>query len=427
MPTFPVYVSEVMTKPSASKGQYIEIFNGALDKTFSPDGCVLEYTSDMGPQSVSITATTVMNVGDFFVLGNSDDSATNGGITVDFVYSQPIVFDQQGHGSFNITCSGPQIVDIRMNIDSSFPTPVMGTSIQYDGEFLNSMSPPEYEMGTAWCKSFIQQTNIFGTPGATNGFCSAAPTAGVIPTTMAPTVIETIAPTVAPTVAPIPNITPRVDCVMGTLDPNKFVAILGWSTEGVFNIPIGENNMLSRTIGNPSDQPTFFNSNPPFFPATGQFRAEFDGQETSWTLGRGIVTFIGNDPATTCIDDEVTIDAQTDQLVSSMTVLTQIGNFIATEAGFLISDVNSVTQRTTKKRQASTTVSVFIATTRPTVNVNTVVQNYLSNSTRVQNTIQGLTASTITTAPPSTLQNAQIRPTTSAPSSSTRSISSSVM
>jgi hypothetical protein len=91
-PTIPgdIVITEFMANPlvvSDSVGEWFEVHN-PTSTDFDLNGLVV---GDNGADSFTIDATLILPAGGFVVLGNNGDTTANGGVTLDFVYSDFIL------------------------------------------------------------------------------------------------------------------------------------------------------------------------------------------------------------------------------------------------------------------------------------------------------------------------------------------------
>ena len=159
-------ITEIMKNPSAvgdSDGEWFEIYNnGSQDINING----LDIGSDDGVDD-TVSGDLVIAVGEHLVLGLNDDSATNGGITVDYVYSSDV---NLGNSSDEVIISYDGSPLDRVAYDDSFPG-VAGKSM--------SLNPDQYDnslndSGANWCSSLTAQASgDFGTPGTINDDCGA--------------------------------------------------------------------------------------------------------------------------------------------------------------------------------------------------------------------------------------------------------------
>ncbi len=158
-------ITEIMNNPSSvsdSDGEWFEIIN--LSQTdINLNG--LELGDDDGVESI-VDVDMVIESNEHLVFGLNADSATNGGIAVDFEYS-----------SINLTNSDDSLVLSvngspldRVAYDETFPT-VAGKSMSLNpDQYNNSLN----DNGTNWCYALSAMPSTdFGTPGAMNDDCSS--------------------------------------------------------------------------------------------------------------------------------------------------------------------------------------------------------------------------------------------------------------
>jgi len=235
------------------------------------------------------------------------------------------------------------------------------------------------------------------------------------PTTEPPTTNAPVVPR-APIPNPFPNIEPRLDCILEL--GNTFTLILGWNTMETQTIMVerGENNMMTAGGVSITTQPTSFNGSAPFYPASGQFRFDFSGGSGMWILGRGVINFDSSDPDTRCITDEASVALTINEAFPlDDNTLTGIQNEVSKGMG-VDPNITEVTQQpVTNKRQASTTVTVTVASTS-TVQPTTVVANFINNATLVSQTTTNIETSVnvmvedVSTPEPSTVVQGTDRP-----------------
>lgn len=160
-PADPV-INEIMQNPAAvadSSGEWFELYNpGGVDIdingwTIEDDGADSHVINNGGP--------LMLPAGGYLVLGNNGDSGTNGGVTVDYVYSS--WFLANGDDEV-VLLDGSQLEIDRVNYDGGplFPDPT-GASMSLTDPALDN------NVGANWCEA----TTSFGagdrgTPGAAN-------------------------------------------------------------------------------------------------------------------------------------------------------------------------------------------------------------------------------------------------------------------
>ena len=163
-------ISEVMANPSAvgdSAGEWFEVFN-ASNSDIDLNGLLL---SDDGSNSHTVLSASplLLSSGSYFVFGNNGDMATNGGLSVDYVYT-----------GFTLSNSADQIV-ISDNLGELVRLDYSGAPFGNSGisaELTIQDSPllSTHYVLTPSEALFQYGLGDFGTPGAAGSFAlSAAP------------------------------------------------------------------------------------------------------------------------------------------------------------------------------------------------------------------------------------------------------------
>lgn len=165
-------ITEIMQNPAAvldSNGEWFEIHN-PTGVPVDLDGWTI---ADDGSDSHVIVGPLVIAPGGYLVLGINADSATNGGVTVDYQYST--FFLANGDDEVILIHPTAGVVD-RVTYDDGFVSDVKnlfpdpnGASMSLNPALLNSGAN---DFGLNWCPS----TTVFGagdlgTPGAANDSC----------------------------------------------------------------------------------------------------------------------------------------------------------------------------------------------------------------------------------------------------------------
>ena len=161
-PVVAVVINEIIQNPAAvsdNNGEWFELVNATPDPvdvegwTFRDNGSNFHVISSGGP--------LVIPAGGFLVLGRDNDPATNGGVTVDYQYSNTFL----GNGSdalILVNSAGGEVDRVEWDNGSSFPDPT-GASMALKNPALDN------SVGANWCES---QTPFgdgdLGTPGAGN-------------------------------------------------------------------------------------------------------------------------------------------------------------------------------------------------------------------------------------------------------------------
>lgn len=161
-----IIITELMKNPSAvddGVGEWFELYNDS-EFVLSLEGAVI---SDDGTDTHTITGELLMDPGTYLVLGNNSDSATNGGVTVDYVYGGDITM---GNGSDEVVLTiGGEEIDRVNYTDADFPDNA-GVAMQLSGTRIDATLNDD---GANWCDATaeIVTDGDLGTPGEDNGIC----------------------------------------------------------------------------------------------------------------------------------------------------------------------------------------------------------------------------------------------------------------
>ncbi len=170
-----IIITEIMQNPSAvsdSNGEWFEIYNND-SSTVDINGWTIK---DNDSDSHVINNGGALNIapGQYMVLGINGDTATNGGVQVDYVYSGITL----GNGSDELILlmsDGLTEVDrVEWDNGATFPDP-SGASMMFMGAFSEDNND-----GTKWQAATTAWTGSagdFGTPGAANGGSPTPPSA----------------------------------------------------------------------------------------------------------------------------------------------------------------------------------------------------------------------------------------------------------
>ena len=162
-----ILVTEVMQNPAAVNdvdGEWFEIYN----TTTSDINLVGLEISDLGSDSFLVGQTLIVEAESYVVLGNSDDIATNGGITLDYDYGSQMTL---GNSDDEILLSNDLgIIDmVAWDNGQTFPDP-SGASMNLDPTSYNEVDNDD---GSNWCESTSAlSSGDYGTPGLVNDSCS---------------------------------------------------------------------------------------------------------------------------------------------------------------------------------------------------------------------------------------------------------------
>ncbi len=160
-------INEIMQNPEAvndTAGEWFELYNttaGAIDIdgwTISDDGVNSHMINNGAPLEVS--------AGGYLVLGINGDTAMNGGVSVDYVYSGFSLGNTDDE--IVLTDTGASEID-RVNYDGGpdFPDPA-GASMALSLSVLAGDPMTDNDIGANWEVSTVPYGTDFGTPGSAN-------------------------------------------------------------------------------------------------------------------------------------------------------------------------------------------------------------------------------------------------------------------
>jgi len=163
-------ITEIMQNPSSvsdSSGEWFEIYN-TTNFELDLNGITFH---DRGSDSFTISTQQLVSGHSYFVLGNNADSATNGGVTVDYDYGSGMNL-ANGDDEIVIDNGGTVIDEVDWDDGFSFPDPD-GASMQFGGEL--DPATDDNNNGYNWCEgSSSIGGGDTGTPGADNDVCIAS-------------------------------------------------------------------------------------------------------------------------------------------------------------------------------------------------------------------------------------------------------------
>ncbi len=175
-------ITEIMINPAAvldSLGEYIEVFNNSGGEV-DVEGLYFTNDSSRAAEVTSgvVVTSSVVADGDYFLIGASSDSVTNGGYSPDATYTWGA-----GASSFSVGNSGEIIGmysdsgetllldEVDFTDSTYFGTPV-ATSMSLDDIYLDADAN---DHGGHWCESTTALSGgDDGTPGAANDACGFA-------------------------------------------------------------------------------------------------------------------------------------------------------------------------------------------------------------------------------------------------------------
>ncbi len=165
-----IIITEIMQNPNAvadSDGEYFEVYN-TTGSAINLDGWTI---TDNGSNSHLITASVLVNAGDYVVLGKTTDMTINGNTPVDYAYGSDITLSNGDDEIILTSFAGTEIDRVEYDGGPVFPDP--GTS---DAASMNlnptSLNATANDDGTNWCLSITAfGDGDKGTPGTANDVC----------------------------------------------------------------------------------------------------------------------------------------------------------------------------------------------------------------------------------------------------------------
>lgn len=158
-----IIVNEIMQNPSAvsdSNGEWMELFN-STDTAIDIDGWKLK---DNGSNSHTINngGPLLIAAGGFLVVGNNADSASNGGMQVDYEYSSSFALSNGDDEIILLDASDVEVDRVEWDGGPQYPDPT-GASMALIDPLLDN------NIGSNWCESASPYGDgDSGTPGQSN-------------------------------------------------------------------------------------------------------------------------------------------------------------------------------------------------------------------------------------------------------------------
>ncbi|MBN2361501.1 MAG: lamin tail domain-containing protein [Deltaproteobacteria bacterium] len=153
-------------------GEWVEIYSTALADV-DINGCTLR---DDGVERHVIDAggPLLVHPGSYIVLGRDGNTSTNGGVTVDYVYSD--FFLGNDDDEIVLECGGVLIDRVAYDGGPLFPDP-SGASLQFDPDVFAAPNPEtSNDLGSSWCEThssvLIRTGGDKGSPGRANPTCT---------------------------------------------------------------------------------------------------------------------------------------------------------------------------------------------------------------------------------------------------------------
>lgn len=160
-------ISEIMKNPSTpndADGEWFELYN-PTSMRFDLQGTLFE---DRSTDSFDVDQSVVVEPGGRVVLGYNGDVSANGGVVLDFDYSDTFRLGNSSDEIVMLSASGDVVIDeVDYNV-SVFPS-ASDTALSLDPDHENAT---DNDIGTHWCDATaIYGDGDLGTPGAANPPC----------------------------------------------------------------------------------------------------------------------------------------------------------------------------------------------------------------------------------------------------------------
>ena len=160
-------ITEVMVDPAAvvdNRGEWFELYN-ATTTAINLNGLVV---SSSGESGFTVSSDVTLAAGDYAVLGVRDDSALNGGVTLDYryVYGEVKLYIND---TLSVSAGGTTIDTVSFS-SASYPSS-SGRSLT-----LGSIDADDNDQSTYWCSATSSYgAGDLGTPGSSNDTCTGLP------------------------------------------------------------------------------------------------------------------------------------------------------------------------------------------------------------------------------------------------------------
>jgi len=155
-------ITEIMNNPvgTDTNGEWFEFFN-PTGRSFDLQGLTVR---DLGNDEFQINSSLVIPAGGFVVLGTNADFNTNGGVNVDYEYTNFILANSTDEIEIR---NGASSIDL-VKYDSGFPT-TSGAAKSLDPAYFDTGANDD---GANWCDAINPLPGFgFGSPGAANPSC----------------------------------------------------------------------------------------------------------------------------------------------------------------------------------------------------------------------------------------------------------------
>ena len=161
----PIVINEIMQNPAAvsdTVGEWFELFNPG-DDPVNIDGWTIS-DSNLSSHVISAGGSLTIPAGGFLVLGNEGDPGANGGVAIDYVYTD-IALGNSVDDLILTDAQDNEIDYVLWDDGGTFPDPNGASMALADPGLDNSI-------GANWCESITPfGDGDLGTPGAANEGC----------------------------------------------------------------------------------------------------------------------------------------------------------------------------------------------------------------------------------------------------------------
>jgi len=160
-----IIITEIMQNPSVvsdANGEYFEVYNTTVS-SIDMNGWIIK---DLGANSHTISSSLIVPANGYAVLGRNGDSGTNGGVTVNYVYSS-ITLGNSADELLLVDTNGTTIDEVDWDGGLNFPNPT-GASMELAADKYNTT---DNDTGSNWRVAVaIFGSGDKGTPGTVNNF-----------------------------------------------------------------------------------------------------------------------------------------------------------------------------------------------------------------------------------------------------------------
>ena len=163
-----IIITEIMQNPSVvtdANGEYFEVYN-TTGTDINMNGWTIK---DLGSDSHTISLSLIVPANGYAVLGVNGDSGTNGGVTLNYVYSG-IALANSADELLLVDTIGTTIDEVDWDGGPNFPDPT-GASMELS---INKYNATDNNTGLNWAEAVSAfGSGDLGTPGAVNDFALA--------------------------------------------------------------------------------------------------------------------------------------------------------------------------------------------------------------------------------------------------------------